>query len=149
MNYLEDHAIVSPVNPITIFGNRRLFHDFETIWGCGFQIKGKEITKIYSIWFNIVICMGNTNQLGTKYISSQWETELDIKPFVLILRLSEVYNKSNLVIHVPKPKTQGPLYTRERGWTWELEERSLLIDGKRSLLSMLNHSSPLYTWAFN
>ena len=50
---------------ITIVGNRRRFHDFETILGRGFWIENKKNTKNYSMWLNKVICMGGTNQIGT------------------------------------------------------------------------------------
>ena len=55
-NAIEDEAHIALECPlynsareITIFGNGRFFHDFETILGCGFQIKDKANTKIYSM----------------------------------------------------------------------------------------------------
>jgi hypothetical protein len=50
---------------ITIFGNWRLLHDFETTEGHGFQIKNKENKNMYSMWLNKPIRVGNTNQFGT------------------------------------------------------------------------------------
>ena len=50
---------------ITVFSNWRIFHDFETTLGHGFQIKNKEKTNIYSMRLNKVIRVGGTNQFGT------------------------------------------------------------------------------------
>ena len=49
MNYFIQICLVRSNTHITILGNQRLFHDFETTQGCGFQVESKANTKKYSM----------------------------------------------------------------------------------------------------